>query len=78
MCEFPVNFTRSMPKRAVSHCTVIDFEPCNVSPRAVVTVRQKTRPTSRFAEIGERRILLFMRGAARNVLTAQTARPELN
>jgi hypothetical protein len=77
MCEFPVNFMRGMPKRAVSHCTVIDFEPCNVSPRAVVTVRQITRPTSRFAEIGERRILLLC-GPARNVLTAQTARPELN
>jgi hypothetical protein len=56
MREFQLNFTLSMPRRAESHCTAIDFEP----PRAVVVVTQMTRPTSRFAEIGERRILLLI------------------
>jgi hypothetical protein len=78
MREFHVNFTPSMPQRTVSHCTAMDFAPCHASPKAVVIVRQITRPKSRFAEIGERRILLFMRAPARNVLMVQTARPELN
>jgi hypothetical protein len=39
-----VDFTRSMPQRVVSHCTAIDLAPCRVSPRAVVTVSQMTRP----------------------------------
>jgi hypothetical protein len=69
-----------MPQRDVSHCTAIDFQPCRVSPSAVVTVRQITRPTSRFAEIGERKILLPMRAPVRNASMVQTARPgaELN
>jgi hypothetical protein len=46
MREFQLNFTRSMRQRAGSHYTAIDFEPCNVPPKAVVVVTQMTCPTS--------------------------------
>jgi hypothetical protein len=78
MRGFHVDFTRGMPQRVVSHCTAIDLAPRRVSPRAVVPVRQMIRPKSRFAEIGERRILLLMRAPARNVSMVQPARRELN
>ena len=68
-----------MPQRVVSHCTAIDFVPCRVSPRVVVTVRQMTRPKSRFAEIGERRILLLCgRPPATCRWFKQQTRAELN
>jgi hypothetical protein len=75
MRKFHFDFTRSMPLRAVSHCTAVDLEPYAVPPRVVVFVTQMTRPKSRFAEIGERGILLIVRARARNALMVQTARP---
>jgi hypothetical protein len=54
-----VNFTFRMRLRATSCCTPVDFWPRIVPPKTVTLVTQLTRPKSRLAEIGERRILLY-------------------
>jgi hypothetical protein len=67
-----------MLKRAVSLGTAIDFRACHIPPKAIV-VSQKNPPKSRCAEIGERRLLLFMRARPRpHSGDGQTGRPELN
>jgi hypothetical protein len=62
-----------MRLRAVSHGARIDFWPRALPPNAILLVTQLTRPKSRLAEIGERRILLVMRAPHRNVSMVQAA-----
>jgi hypothetical protein len=81
MRELHVDFIRTIPPRAASHGTAFDLRdlrPCSFPPNAVAVVTQMTCPTSRFAEIDEPGILLFMRAPARNVVMVQSARPGLN
>jgi hypothetical protein len=77
MRELHVDFIRTIPPRAASHGTAFDLRPCSFPPNAVAVVTQMTCPTSRFAEIDEPGILLFMRAPARNVVMVQSARLRL-
>jgi hypothetical protein len=44
-------------RRAALGWTTTDLAPCKIPPKAVVAVRQMRAPKSRFAEIGERKVL---------------------